>query len=141
MEVAPFGQEIETGFGPATLTVFGANAETSAFFVSYYDYGEDVVLSREVLLEAERNRGLDGASAELVSDTPFEAVGYAGREIVADRAGTPLRLRVRNFLVGRRMYSLVAVGPNGPAMDEDARKFFDSFAFWEKSDETPPGPS
>lgn len=119
---------IETVFGSTILTVHAVNAGKSAFFAGYYDIPGNVQFSEAELLDAERDRGLKGASASLVQEEAFKSTGYSGRLIIADKG--ELRVRTRNFMLGRRLYSLVAVGPMEAGMEAAASKFFESVTVW-----------
>jgi hypothetical protein len=120
--------EIDTVFGRVTLTVNAVNAGKTAFFAGYYDIPENVGLSEAELLDAERDRGLKGASASLLRDEPFSTAGYSGRLIVAERA--QLRVRARNFIIGQRLYSVMVVSQIRTDSETTANKFFESFSVW-----------
>ena len=126
LEPSRHSVEIDTVFGPATLTVFAADADVNAFFVSYYEIPAKLHLSPAAILDAERDRGLDNTKSSLVSDEPFVAAGFSGRALMATHPSGN-RIRIRNLLIGNRLYSLMVATSPDAASNDVATRFFESF--------------
>lgn len=119
---------IPSAFGPVKLIFHGFSVDKLAFFASFYDLPPTWTGDVDKALDGERNRGLGNTGCELVSEKPVDVAGVKGRDVVADQTTGTQRVRARNFVIGRRLYSLILIGPRDETADAVAKEFFDSFA-------------
>lgn len=120
---------IPTVYGPVQLIFHGFSVDKLAFFASFYDLPATWNGDVGKALDSERDRGLGNTGCTLVSEAPVDVAGVKGRDVVADQTtGTLQRVRCRNFVLGRRLFSLILIGPKDETADAVAKEFFDSYA-------------
>jgi hypothetical protein len=119
---------IPTVFGDVQLVFHGLNDGGRMYFASFYDLPAGWNGDPVKALDAERDRGLHNTGCTLVSEKPVLVSGIAGRDVIADHPAGIQRVRCRNFVVGRRLFSLIVIGTKDPTVDVAAKLFFDSYA-------------
>lgn len=122
-------QSVITTAGLLDLYLFTVELEndTTAYLATYVDYPENVVKtsnSDEVLSNV-RDGQLDSQKGRLLSER-FVAIGqYPGRELEIETASNYVRGRI--YLVGTRLYQVLAVYPLDQRPADISRRFLDSF--------------
>ncbi len=120
-------RELETRGGTATLHLLTLDHGARAYFAGYYDIPGEAAIDVNAVLDADRDDRIKSSSFVLVSETPFQAAGQSGRDLVADHPSGK-QIRSRNFVVGRRVYMLVVTGTKDADTEEAARRFVASFS-------------
>ena len=108
------------------LVALGENDATMV--VSYCDYAEEELKGNlEKRLDHARDGAVNGARGKLQSEKRAQLIDgevlYPGRDIVIEKGGAVVA-RMRIFLVGRRLYQVMALGNTSP---RQAGAFMDSF--------------
>lgn len=103
----------------------------AAFLATYVDYPPDIIARGTP--ESHLNNAVAGTAKghTLGSQRNIQLGGNPGRDYVVFRADN-LSMRVRNALVGNRLYQVVVVGRPGTEKNPDTRRFIESFAFVSK---------
>jgi hypothetical protein len=114
--------------GPVEITIYAVDLGPRAFFATYYDLPDSRRPSDAELLSRERDRGLANTGCTLIREAQVTFQGHPALDVVADQASGTHRLRARIFIIGRRLYSLIAIGPEDRDMDAASVQFFDSFS-------------
>jgi len=117
-----------TALGPIDMHMFTLNIKRdAAYLIMYSDYPEIVTRAKpEDLLDGGRDGALSNTKGKLVGEQNMSLDGFPGREIVVEVPGKGL-LKLRVFLVGRRLFQVMAVGTREMVEHEDASKYLTSF--------------
>jgi len=122
-------QEIATDAGPVQSVMFiAAGANNSAFIAAYADYpnaARDAETSAKVVSGA-RDGILRNTKGKLINDKEISLDKSAGRAFLIEQDGGQF-FNVRVYLVGKRLYQLIVVGPKAEATGADADKYLASF--------------
>ncbi|MCF6278702.1 MAG: hypothetical protein L3J16_08140 [Anaerolineales bacterium] len=130
-------QTASSASGEITVHMYIVEDVGTAYAVMYNDYPVDLGMASldeagvNDVLDGSRDGALDGVSGEIVNESSIKIGDYIGREIsytipssvIPDSGVGYLRL----YLVGDRLYQVMAIGP---ASSIDANKvdlFFESF--------------
>lgn len=115
-----------TRAGPIDAHVFNAETDQMGFLVSYADHAAEVVRAAKprAQLAAARD-GVVGKAGKLLSERELSLQGKPGLEFKFEKDGVVATERA--FLVGRRLYQVMALGPPGDTHDRAAKIFLDSF--------------
>jgi hypothetical protein len=122
-------QRVKTASGHLDVEMFLAEGKNDvSYVVSYSDLPE---AEAKKGTEAKRlNFARDGAvtksRGKLRSEKPIELAGYPGRELIID-TDTESVLRLRIFVVERRLFQVMVVGPGANVLQRDGTFFLDSF--------------
>ena len=129
-------QTVDTAAGPIEIHFFMADDGNSAYMVGYSDYPAEIV---EL---SDPNEMLDGAAqgataninGTLVSQNNISLDGHPGRELVltATLEDVDATAKARIYLVGNRLYQVLALGAEGDISPEDMDAFLQSFKLLEK---------
>ncbi len=122
-------QKVKTATGQLNVAVFLAEDKNDAsYVVSFSDLPEAETKKgmEQKRLDFARDGAVTRARGKLRSEKAIELVGYPGRELVIESAAE-LVLRVRIFVVNRRLYQVMAVGPGAVVLHRDGTFFLDSF--------------
>lgn len=111
-----------------TITTFAAKFGDGALLVSYNDYPQGTVkpgTESQVLVGAE-NGAVKGANGKLLEEKAFKYGNYNARSYVI---GLPQDhvARANIFLVGDRLYQIMAIVPKGDVDSANVVQFFRSF--------------
>lgn len=117
-----------TALGPIDMHMFTLNiGRDAAYLVMYSDYPEIVTRAKpDALLDGGRDGALANTKGKLIGEQNMSLDGFPGREIVIEVPGKGL-LKLRVFLVGRRMFQVMAVGTKEMIEHEDTAKYLTSF--------------
>lgn len=110
--------------------VYFAEAKPSSYVVNYNDLDYDVDPSKVAkLFDDVRDEGVRARHSKVVEEKDIQLDGHPGRERLEelDGAGGPVILKFRVYLVGRRLYTLMASGPKNADTAAHADKFLVSF--------------
>ena len=112
--------------GPVEVHLFNSDTETMGFLVSYSDHGAEVskALKPKDQLAAARD-SVVGKAGKVIAQREVQQQGNPGLEFKFQQDG--LVATERAFLVGRRLYQVMALGPPGGSHDRAAQIFLDSF--------------
>jgi hypothetical protein len=119
-------QQVKTATGQLRVTLFVAEGKNDAVFaVSYTDYPEMDLKKGpiEKRLDQARDGAVASAGGKLRSERAIKLQGHSGRELVVEKNGEAVA-RMRIYLVKRRLYQVMVLGP-APA--KDAETFLASF--------------
>lgn len=116
------------GFITLRLHLLEAPGKDVGFALGYCDYPLHMMRGAniEMMLDGARDGAVRNVNGTLVSENQINVQGNSGREIHATIPQGDLRARF--FIVGNRMYMLMAIEGRGESIPEaDRTRFFDSF--------------
>jgi hypothetical protein len=118
-------QDVATKLGPMVNNVFMAVTPAGhAYALSYADYPANNVDPQETL-DKVRDGAVNGIKGQLVKSTNITHKSYPGREFQATVGDGLYTSRV--YLVGTRLYQMVAMGPKDRISAADINRFLTSF--------------
>jgi hypothetical protein len=131
-------KEVDSEVGKLTLYTYASNSRAAYFMVSYADYPIDVTGDRrEAVLDGVRGGVIKGIEGELISEKKITitssggeaATSYPGREFYAAKTieGSETVFTWRIYLVGRRLYQMVAATTKANSTTPDIQKYLTSF--------------
>jgi hypothetical protein len=118
-----------TKIGPIDTHLFTAQAANKAYVAGYSDFPAALISQSDPkkLLDGGRDGAVARVGGKLVGERQMKIGSYAGREIVVEaQRPRPLVLKQRMYLVGNRLYQVVAVTPKEEARSADVDRFLDS---------------
>jgi hypothetical protein len=123
-------KDVETDAGKVSVHMFYVEYKETAYVAMYTDFPVEAKDEGiEAALDSGRDRGLEAANAQLVSEKKITLNGYPGREIRA-KGKDPAENSVlvsRFFLAKRRLYQVIVAGPGGQIDSGAEEKFLSSF--------------
>ncbi len=129
-------RELLRVFGGSTnahiYTVKGG--EQGAFIVVVEDRQSSDQRSDQDVLEQARLGVLATAHAIVTVQQNRTLDDHRGAQKAVDSGGARKRVRDRFFVVGRRLYQIMAIGPSGDPLPADADRWFASFRFGNDGD-------
>ena len=117
-----------TVLGPIDMHMFTLNIKRdAAYLIMYSDYPEIVTRAKpDDLLDGGRDGALANTKGRLISEQNMSLDGFPGREIVIEVPGKGL-MKLRAFMVRRRLFQIIAVGTKEMVEHEDAGRYLTSF--------------
>lgn len=97
------------------------------YIASVADYGHRIFDDPETALDNARDGGVRASGGELLSEKQITLGRYPGRELRISPGMSKNIIRVRIYIVGSRMYQLMAGGPERVIDGAPAENFFGSF--------------
>jgi hypothetical protein len=131
-----------TLFGRLREAVFETDADGRRFAVELYDLPGPArwVVPDRLILERARAGLLEDMAATELSGETISLDGHPGRSVLYRYVEGGDRIEEgRFYLVGSRLYLVVAGRRDAERLDPDARRFFDSFRAWPADEAPPPG--
>ena len=117
--------------GSSEVVIVQAGEARLAYLVTYVDVSATTARMPRSLLDGTRDVAVSSSKGKLLSEKKILLKKYPGREI---RAEVPLGddpkggfLKCRIYLVGRRVFQVMAIGPKDEANAKEIDKFFGSF--------------
>lgn len=125
-------QLIETEAGPIELHMYLAESGPEAWVVGYSDYPQEIVAATDpaTMLDGAVEGAAANVQGELVSVAPLSYAEHPGRDLTirAPAAnGQVSIIRGHMFLVGNRLYQVMAVVPPGQENSRKVTDFLQSF--------------
>jgi hypothetical protein len=104
--------------------------EHSAYGIMYADYPESYIeqLETEHLFDIGLEGAVAGSNATLLSESTISLDGHPGREVKAKLSEGGLVVRTRMYLVGNRLYQVIATVPEDQVLSSNVDVFLNSFA-------------
>lgn len=128
---AAANQEVDTKVGKLMIYTFASKNNVGYFMGTFGDYPNDASDSAQAerILDGVRDGVIRGSKTTLISEKQRWIRGYPGREFTGSGKvdGTDVIYSWRVYLVGRRLYQLVAATLDNDAGHPDVTKFLDSF--------------
>jgi hypothetical protein len=127
---------LDTPVGPAPVEIWLNQDGERAFMVGYTEYPEKVrgVASPEELLDSARDGAVAQVAGKLLIDEPRELGELRGKRIAIDADGGRVRVRGDLFVVGRRLYQVLATTAPEDTDSAEVTRFLDSFRLLPRSD-------
>jgi hypothetical protein len=122
-------QRVKTATGQLDVAVFLAEDKHDvSYVVSYSDLPESEVKkgTEKKRLDFARDGAVSKARGKLRSEKAIELAGFPGREVVIEN-DSEVVVRLRIFVVQRRLYQAMVVGPGAAVLGRDGAFFLDSF--------------
>jgi hypothetical protein len=116
------------GFVTLRLYLLEAAGKDAGFALGYCDYPQHMMRGAniEMMLDGARDGAVRNVNGTLVSENRINIQGNSGREVHATIPQGDLHARF--FIVGNRMYMLMAIEGRGEKIpDADRKRFFESF--------------
>jgi hypothetical protein len=128
-------RQLETPVGPAPVEVWVNQDGERAFMVGYTEYPEKVrgSIPAEELLDSARDGAVAQVSGRLLIDEPRDLGAVRGKRIAIDADGGRVRVRGDLFVVGRRLYQVLATTDPAETDSVEVRRFLDSFVLLPRS--------
>lgn len=120
-------QPMDSAYGKLDAHFTTAVFRGTTYALMWVDYPVEALTSTQEVLDHAVSGALYSFGASIEGQQDIEVNGFAGREIRAKTA-TSLPMRLRIYLVGRRLYQLSVSGLNRPASEGDASRYLESFA-------------
>lgn len=115
------------------LTTFATMTGDTGYAVAVAEIplsGDLDPIETNILLEKGRDKALEDTGASLESSKSILLQGrYQGKEIIAKAKDAQLKARI--YLVGKRLYQVIATGTGTFPTEARATEFFDSFSVFE----------
>jgi hypothetical protein len=119
-------EEIESEIGLLPTHTFTATDKGGAFVVAYTDFNDSTAtIEPAEILDGARNGVRESLNGTIVSEKEIKLNGHPGRDIVMTT--DELQARTNIYLVGTRMYQVIAVSPKSAKAPKSFAKFFASF--------------
>ena len=125
-------QTQETAAGKVVCHLYLGNLGGLGYGVAYSDYPEEGVRKSdpEKILDGGRNGAVSNVNGKLVIETKIALEGNPGRELVIDAKDASqgdLTIKARLFLVGNRLYVVMAAAKKGQVGFKEMDQFLQSF--------------
>jgi hypothetical protein len=123
-------QAVNTAIGNIMMYTFMIELSESAYMVAYSDYPDSLVnqTPADILLSGARDGAVGNVQGRLVNETYLSLQGHPGRELLIETAGAEAFARVRIFLVGNRMYQVMALTTSqSDSQTEEITNYLNSF--------------
>jgi hypothetical protein len=126
-------QAFESAVGTLDLHIATYENRSGAYLVMYVDYPADLVAAGQAsaILDGAAQGAVANVDGQLTRQQAVSLGAAPGREIEFDAAAQgaqpATRIKVRYYLVGRRLYQVMVVAPQAQGLPADAPKFLDSF--------------
>jgi hypothetical protein len=120
---------VNTAIGSIEMKMYGVSEKQTSFSVAVADYPPEHVkqIGSTVLLDKARDGAVSNTQGTLLSEQIIQVEGNPGRELKISAAGGKGTIRAKVFLVGNRLYHVVAVTPVEESYTPQVRRFLDSF--------------
>lgn len=128
-------RQLETPVGPAPIQIWVHQDGERAFMVGYTEYPEKVrgSVAAEELLDSARDGAVAQVAGKLLLDEPRELGEVRGKRIAIDADGGRVRVRGDLFVVGRRLYQVLATTEPQETDSAEVTRFLDSFRLLPRS--------
>ena len=124
-------QDVITAVGSLELHTYALDMEEFSYMVSYSDYPSNLVRNADVeeRLDGARDGAVDNVDGTLVGERKIRLQGHPGRElwIEATMDGEKGLAQVRIYMVGARLYQVIAGGLKASFSESNAERFLNSF--------------
>jgi hypothetical protein len=129
-------RSLDTPAGPAPIEIWLRQDGESAFMVGYTEYPERVraVVDEDELLASARDGAVAQVGGRLLIDEPREHGGARGKRIAIDADGGRVRVRGDLFVVGRRLYQVLATTEPEATDSAEVERFLASFRLLPRTD-------
>ncbi len=121
-------KQVKTALGALDMHMFSREIRRSAYIIIYSDYPEIITRApADKVLDGGRDGAVANSKGRLISEQYITLDGgHAGRELTIEvpEKGT---LKVRAYLVGRRLYQIMVASPKDLADSEENIAFLRSF--------------
>lgn len=121
-------QAVNTQLGPIEFLSYNAKAKHQQFTIAYSDYPDSFVAATDpkILLDGSRDGAVRNIQGTLLSETIIDLKGHAGRELRIE-GPQKIVLKSRIYLVGKRLYQIMAVSEPDHSFDKKIDEVFSSF--------------
>lgn len=121
-------QAVNTQLGPIEYVSYSAKAKHQEFTIAYSDYPDSFVTATDpkVLLDGSRDGAVRNIQGTLLSETIIDMNGRPGRELRIE-GPQKIILKSRIYLVGKRLYQIMAVSQPDHSFDKKIDEVFSSF--------------
>ena len=123
--------KIDAPGAPLNFHLFIVDQKDRAFLSGYVDYPTGTVTDKNVqaVLDGIRDGNVKGVKGKLFSEKKitFNKKHYPGREVLIEFSDAKLTYRGRFFLVGDRLYQVIATGPSEFTKGEIVDSYLNSF--------------
>ncbi len=125
-------QELSSDFNKMTVVTYAGGSDSNRFMVNYMDLTQDVVdaAGAKTILEGSRDQLVGSAGITVLSEAEISLDGNPGQEVVFQTSiaeNPQLLVRARIYLVGTRLYQVIAAVPKAYGENEITANFLDSF--------------
>ncbi len=125
-------RRIGSAVGPITdyQYLHEADGVNPGYSIDYADFSptQFARMSAEQIIDAGRDEMLKTYTGQLEAERKIERDGRRGREVIISVPGRG-RFLMHYYYDGRRLYTVMMVGPKVTLDTKEARTFFDSFHF------------
>jgi len=120
---------VNTAIGPIEMKIYGVAKKQTAFSVVLSDYPPEHVkrVGSATILDGARDGAVANTQGKLLSELIIEIAGNPGRDLKISAAGGKGTVRAKLFLVGSRLYQVLAVTPTEDSYAPQVGRFLESF--------------
>jgi hypothetical protein len=121
--------DLATPVGPAPVQIWTNRDGERVFMVGYTEFPEKVraAVAEDELLDSARDGAVAQVAGRLLIDEPRELGEVRGKRIAIDADEGRVRVRGDLFVVGRRLYQVLATTAPQETDSADVTRFLDSF--------------
>jgi hypothetical protein len=121
-------QTINTKLGPIDVISYTATAKHHDFTVAFSEYPASFIAGSnpQTILDGSRDGAVRNIQGQLLTETLFDIKGHPGRELKIE-GPQKMILHVRVYLVGNKLYQVMAISKPAFAYDKKIDEVFDSF--------------
>ena len=122
-------QDMDTDKGQISMHGLNLAERETAYIATYTDYPESVYKDRDnqSILDDVRDGILVNPPGTLLSEAVISLDGHPGRDITYEINDGQITFRARVYLVGNRLYQMLAGTTTDKASNSDIGKFLESF--------------
>ena len=130
-------QSVDTLAGKIEVHIFAADQNSQSLMVMYSDYPASMIkgVDIEKVYDGGRDGAVNNVKGQLVSEKKIWLYGAPGREILVKAktsSGLEVMVRDRIYLVGNRLYQVMAVALAGKETTSEIEAFLNSFRLLSK---------
>lgn len=119
-------QNVASELGPLSTHTFTATEKEIAYAIAYTDYPDSIApIEPAILIGGARDGVQESLGATIVREKELRLGGNPGRDI--EMTTDELQVRTHIYLVGTRMYQMIAVVPKSGKAPKSVERFFASF--------------
>jgi hypothetical protein len=121
-------QTVNTQIGPIEFLSYNAKAKHQEFGVAYSDYPASYITTTDpvTLLDGSRDGAVRNIQGNLLSETIINIKGHPGRELRIE-GPQKMILKSRIYLVGNRLFQIMAISKPDHSFDKKIDEVFNSF--------------
>jgi hypothetical protein len=126
-------QTVNTQVGPIECLFYNAKAKYLDFTIACSEYPDSFVANKDpkILLDGSRDGAIRNIQGTLLTETFIDINGHPGRDLRIEGPQKAI-IESRIYLVGKRLYQIMAISQPGHSFDKKIDEVFKSFKIRDK---------